>query len=216
MVTNALDADALEEQLVVEPDVDDDVDSVSLFNEDEFSDTALSSLILESEDSAPKTIIYVETLGVAKKACTRLKTAKALALDTETYPSGLPTAPALEKTGSAFTDPYTNKVRLVQIKAEAYDEIYLFDVVALEANKALAPLVHLLNVPHIEWIGWNLKFDYKMLSVNLGAKLKKVYDLQLTSDVMGYATGDQAYVARGRGLKDALRDFCNVKMSKNK
>lgn len=127
-----------------------------------------------------------------------------LALDTETYQSG-------PETIYTFKDPYTNAVRLVQIKARN-SVSYVFDVKQLGSD--ITPLTEFLNREDITWVSHNSKFDYKMLAINLGVYLKKIYCTYIAGAVMGYATGMSARASCGLGLKDLVRDLLDVELSK--
>lgn len=127
------------------------------------------------------------------------------AIDCETYLAG-------QETIYGFKDPYTNKVRIVQIKTRT-GLPYLFDIKALP-EKALGPLIALLRRPDVVWIAHNMKFDWKMLAVNLNARLKKIYCTLVAAKILGHATGTSARGAAGNSLKDLIRDFLDLPIDK--
>jgi DNA polymerase-1 len=141
----------------------------------------------------------------AFEVCEFLGAETLLAIDTETYANGLPCPKALTEKGKQFTDPFSNAVRLVQIRSRDSDA-FIFDVMHL-GEDGKAALVNLLDQDHITWIGHNIKFDYKMLAVNLGVRLKHVYDTMVVMQCIGFATGDGSAKSRGFRLKDGVRDY---------
>lgn len=160
--------------------------------------------------SQPYTYLTEDALAI--EVCEYLATEDFLALDTETHANGLPAPPALVESGKAFTDPYSNQIRLVQIRSRD-SEAFLFDLTAL-GNDGRKAVIDLLNQPHITWLGHNLKFDYKMIAANLGAYLKKVYDTQIAAIAIGFAIGDGILKARGWRLKDLTRDYLGQDLDK--
>lgn len=131
-----------------------------------------------------------------------------IALDAETYQAVSIAQPY------SFTDPYTHKVKLIQLRLP--DGIpYLIDVQFLQdLSEARELIIELLTIPNATYLGWNLKFDLKMIYGTLGVWLPKVYDLMTAAYLIGYATGISAYRSRGMGLKDALRDYLGIRMDK--
>ena len=145
--------------------------------------------------------------------CEYLCTQTLLAIDTETYSNGK-RGPKMYDTEVRlqFSDPFINAVRLIQIRSRE-SESFIFDIRKL-SESGLEILKNLLEQPEITWVGHNLKFDYKMLAVNFDVHLNKVYDTFIAAQCLGFATGDQAAVARGYGLKDILRDYLGVYIDK--
>lgn len=138
-----------------------------------------------------------------------------LALDTETYRTTKPYPRAYDlKTENRLwiSDPFINNIRLVQIRSRD-SESFIFDLHEL-SDHAKSRLCWLLQNPEIVWLGHNLKFDWRMIAVNLNVELEKVWDTMLATIAIGYAVGDGAMWARGVGLKDACRDFLGVKLDK--
>ncbi len=130
-----------------------------------------------------------------------------IALDTETYHT-----PGLPETPYGFTDPFTNSVRLVQMKGENTCP-YVVDLKAFEPAQ-LEPLRNLLRREDILWVIINAKFDWKMIAANLKIKLKRVWDPMIASQLIGHAMGTTFGKARGHGLKPLLKDFLGIPISK--
>ena len=148
--------------------------------------------------------------------CEYLSTETLLAIDTETYSNGK-RGPAIYYTDKVeqrlwISDPWLNHVRLVQIRSRDSDS-FLFDLQQL-SDYGLQCLRDLINKPDITWVGHNLKFDYKMLAINLDARFAKVYDTMVATIIIGHATGDKAMWARGVGLKDVVRDLLDCYLDK--
>lgn len=160
----------------------------------------------------PYTVI--ESDADAFDVCEYLLTQDLLAIDTETHSNGKRGPKAYtDKPKLIFTDPFINTVRLIQIRSRE-SESFIFDLRKLSPDCGIAALKNLLEQEHITWVGHNLAFDFKMLAVNLGAHMAKVYDTMTAAYCLGFATGDQAAAARGYGLKDVLRDYLNVYVDK--
>lgn len=159
----------------------------------------------------------VTTAEDAQQICEYLAGESLLALDAETYPNGQTGPKAYYDPKKAekklwISDPYLNNVRLIQIRARD-SEAYIFDLQQLDAD-GFKHLLDLLASPTVTWLGHNLKFDYRMIAVNLGVRLCKVWDTMLAAICMGYATGDNAFWSRGAGLKDVTRDLLDLHMDK--
>lgn len=153
----------------------------------------------------------------AIEVCEYLASFDLLAIDTETYSNGKdgPTAyydSRLVDRQLWISDPYLNHVRLVQLRSRESDS-FLFDIRAL-GPAGQAALSTLLNKPHITFVGHNLKFDWKMLAVNLNARMPNVFCTMIAAICLGYATGDGAMWSRGVGLKDVVRDFLDKQIAK--
>jgi DNA polymerase I-like protein with 3'-5' exonuclease and polymerase domains len=125
-------------------------------------------------------------------------------IDTETYSTGLSTI-------YEFGDPYTNAVRLVQLKTR-FGSAYIFDIKAL---KDVSLLVDFLNRSDIVWTGYNLKFEYKMLKHNLGVTLRNMWCSYIAVAMIGFATGMTIRKAIGMGLGVILKDYLNVEVDKS-
>jgi DNA polymerase I-like protein with 3'-5' exonuclease and polymerase domains len=146
----------------------------------------------------------VETDQDAQDVCEYLLTQDLLALDTETHANGKEGPKALDPK-KAFTDPFINTVRLLQVRSRD-SESFIFDLRKMGVAGTFA-IKNLLSQEHITWVGHNLKFDYKMLATSLDVYLKKVYDTMIAANCVGFAVGDQAALARGYSLKDVVRDY---------
>jgi len=131
-----------------------------------------------------------------------------IAIDTETYQD-----PAKPSTNYGFADPFTNKVRLIQLKAKG-SATYIIDLQQFHINELVA-LKKFLNNPEILWVGHNIKFDYKMLKANLGVSLHQVWDPMIASQMIGHACGTNFGKARGHGLKYTAKDFLGIEVNKH-
>lgn len=137
-----------------------------------------------------------------------------LALDTETFAipehAHLSFGPAGAQ-NKRFTDPYLNRVRLVQLAGTGTDA-YVFDLSRLGSGREA--LRQFLSRNDVTWVGHNLKFDYKMLKTTLDVRLERVWDTQIASELIGHATGTSFGRRRGHTLKSVLRDFLGISVSK--
>lgn len=131
-----------------------------------------------------------------------------IAIDTETYQD-----PNKPSTNYGFADPFTNRVRLIQLQSR--DSLpYLIDLRHFTLPELL-PLQKFLNNENVLWVGHNIKFDYKMLKANLGVTLNKVWDPMIASQIIGHACGTNFGKARGHGLKFVAKDFLGLDINKN-
>lgn len=137
-----------------------------------------------------------------------LRSYEELALDTETYHD--PTKPT---TPYGFSDPFTNKVRLVQLKG-ATSPAYVIDLRHF-SDEELLPLRTFLSDPEKLWVLHNAKFDYKMIKVDLGVTLCRIWDTMIASQLIGHACGTQFGKARGHGLRSVLKDFLGISVNKD-
>jgi len=149
-------------------------------------------------------------------AISELQKYKFLSIDVETYSNPIylqwhNRLDATIKSGKriSFTDPYTNKVRLLQIATPAncfiFDILYLPDVIELKA---------LLESPAVTSIGYNIKFDYKMLKVNCDINLANVFDCYLAVKLIANASGVSLIRTHGDGLKGILRQLYGIYLDK--
>src|SRR6266545_4932499 len=114
----------------------------------------------------------IKTVEELRKAVASLSAHQAIGLDTET----------------TDLDPYTSRLRLLQLAAP--DGVRIFDLDAfangeLSRNELLAPLRDLLSAPRPIKIAHNAKFDAKFIKHNLGADLGGVFDTLLASQLLG-------------------------------
>jgi DNA polymerase I-like protein with 3'-5' exonuclease and polymerase domains len=135
-----------------------------------------------------------------------------MALDTETFNNGKQAPPALIRAktkdggSKAFLDPYSNRIRLVQLKGRNTPAI-LVDLLCFTSGE-LQPLIDFLNEDWVTWVIHNAKFDWKILKVDLGIRLTKVYCTLTAGYMMGYATGiTPRRDSCGMGLSDFVRDL---------
>jgi len=131
-----------------------------------------------------------------------------IAIDTETYQN-----PTKASTSYGFADPFTNNVRLIQLKAKQ-SKSYVIDL-RYFSNDEIAPLKAFLNRTDVLWVGHNIKFDYKMLKANLGVTLHNVWDSMVASQIIGHACGTTFGKARGHGLKFVAKDFLGIEVNKH-
>lgn len=143
-----------------------------------------------------------------RQALHDLSSCSEIALDTETYQD--PTKPS---TPYGFSDPFTNKIRLIQLKGE-HTLPYVVDLRFFEGNE-LQPLKDFLASPLVLWVLHNGKFDYKMIKVNLGVRLMRIWDTMIASQLIGHACGTAFGKARGHGLRAVLKDFLGIEVNKD-
>jgi DNA polymerase I-like protein with 3'-5' exonuclease and polymerase domains len=155
-----------------------------------------------------KSYEYITDTDALKACLADLEGCKEVALDTETYQD--PTKPT---TPYGFIDPYTNKIRLLQLKSRN-TRPYLIDIKYFDDNE-LQELKQFLSSPDVTWVGANLRFDYKFIKVNLGVQLEKLWDTVIASQLIGHACGTNFGKARGHSLKATLKDFLGISVSKD-
>lgn len=150
----------------------------------------------------------VDTKAKLKECIEDLNQFKEIALDTETYQDpNKPVSPY------GFSDPHTNKIRLVQLKGET-SSIYVVDIKSFEEEE-LNTFKAFLSQENKTWVIHNAKFDYKMIKVNLNVSLEGIWDTMLASQMIGHACGTNFGKARGHGLRAVLRDFMGIEINKD-
>src|SRR5690349_22786177 len=110
-------------------------------------------------------------------------------------------------------DPYTSRLRLIQLAAP--DKAYIFDLDAfrngdLSKTEALAPLRHLLEAQRPIKIAHNSKFDAKFIKHNLGVDLGGLFDTLLASQLVG--AGD---IEERHGLETVAGRYLNELVDKS-
>src|SRR5258706_3120634 len=113
----------------------------------------------------------ITNAGELRRAVDELLHKQAVGLDTET----------------TQLDPYTGRLRLIQLAAQ--DAIYIVDLNRftdgdLKHSEALAPLRQLLTSPRPIKIAHNAKFDAKFLKYNLGVDVTGGFDTLLASQLV--------------------------------
>ncbi len=142
----------------------------------------------------------IRTADELRKAVEILSSQTAIGLDTET----------------TELDPYTSRLRLIQLAAP--EGVFIIDVDAftngtngnLAKNEALAPLKRLLEAPRPIKIAHNAKFDAKFLRHNLGAELGGLFDTLLASQLTG--AGD---IEERHGLETVASRHLNEAIDKS-
>ena len=117
----------------------------------------------------------IRTADELRLAVEALSSQPAIGLDTET----------------TELDPYTSRLRLIQLAAP--DCVFIVDLDAfigqtngnLGKNESLEPLKRLLEAPRPIKIAHNAKFDAKFIKHNLGADLGGLFDTLLASQLVG-------------------------------
>jgi len=109
-------------------------------------------------------------------------------------------------------DPYTSRLRLIQIAAP--DKVFIFDLDAfrngdLKNAEHLAPLRHLLEAQRPIKIAHNSKFDAKFIKHNLGVDLGGLFDTLLASQLVG--AGD---IEERHGLESVATRYLNEAVDK--
>ncbi len=109
-------------------------------------------------------------------------------------------------------DPYTSRLRLIQLAAP--DKVYIFDLDAfrngdLSKTESLAPLRHLLEAQRPIKIAHNSKFDAKFIKHNLGVDLGGLFDTLLASQLVG--AGD---IEERHGLESVATRYLNEAVDK--
>ncbi|CAN5723414.1 bifunctional 3'-5' exonuclease/DNA polymerase [soil metagenome] len=142
----------------------------------------------------------IKTEEELRKAVDSLNAQSAIGLDTET----------------TELDPYTGRLRLIQLAAP--DGVSIIDLDAfsnggneeLANNQALLPLKRLLEAPRPIKIAHNAKFDAKFLKHNLGADLGGVFDSLLASQLI--SAGD---IEERHGLETVATRYLNESVDKS-
>lgn len=123
-----------------------------------------------------------------EKAIALLSSAKSIAIDTET--TGL--------------DPYTNKLRLIQLAIP--EQTFIIDCFKV----AIKPLAKLFDNPDLVVIGHNLSFDLKFLQ-RAGVKTKcKLFDTMIAYKLLNSGLGKEA------SLKNVLQDILGIEIDNHR
>jgi len=139
----------------------------------------------------------IKTPNDLKRAIEILSTQTALGLDTET----------------TDLDPYTSRLRLIQLAAP--DKVFIVDLDAFRngdfgKNESLAPLKRLLEAARPIKIAHNAKFDAKFLKHNLGVDLGGLFDTLLASQLV--SAGD---IEERHGLEAVAARYLNEAVDKS-
>jgi len=136
----------------------------------------------------------IKTSDELRKAIENLATQPVVGLDTET----------------TELDPYTSRLRLIQLATT--DRVYIvdFDHFANGNAEALAPLRRLLEAPRPIKIAHNAKFDAKFIKHNLGVDLGGLFDTLLASQLVG--AGD---IEERHGLETVASRYLNEAVDKS-
>src|SRR6185369_5745344 len=129
-----------------------------------------------------------------RKAIETLSTQPVVGLDTET----------------TDLDPFTARLRLLQLATTDRVFIVDFDHFANGDSDALAPLRHLLAAPRPIKIAHNAKFDAKFIKHNLGVDLGGLFDTLLASQLVG--AGD---IEERHGLETVASRYLNEAVDKS-
>ncbi|CAN5798039.1 bifunctional 3'-5' exonuclease/DNA polymerase [soil metagenome] len=146
------------------------------------------------------TFIVIKTAEELRKAVDALNAQSAIGLDTET----------------TELDPYTGRLRLIQLAAPDGVIIIDFDAFSTGSNgedansESLLPLKRLLEAPRPIKIAHNAKFDAKFLKHNLGADLGGVFDSLLASQMI--SAGD---IEERHGLETVAARYLNESVDKS-
>jgi DNA polymerase I-like protein with 3'-5' exonuclease and polymerase domains len=142
----------------------------------------------------------IRTEEELRKAVNALNAQSAIGLDTET----------------TELDPYTGRLRLIQLAAPDGVSIIDLDAFAnggngeLANSEALLPLKRLLEAPRPIKIAHNAKFDAKFLKHNLGTDLGGVFDSLLASQLI--SAGD---IEERHGLEIVATRYLNESVDKS-
>ncbi|MDQ3666419.1 MAG: DNA polymerase [Acidobacteriota bacterium] len=142
----------------------------------------------------------IKTADELRYSVKSLSSQSAIGLDTET----------------TELDPYTGRLRLIQLAAPDGVSIIDLDAFAkgsnggLANNEALLPLKRLLEAPRPIKIAHNAKFDAKFLKHNLGADLGGVFDSLLASQLI--SAGD---IEERHGLETVAARYLNESVDKS-
>lgn len=142
----------------------------------------------------------IKTDDELRRAVEHLSSQPAIGLDTET----------------TELDPYTGRLRLIQLAAPDGVNIVDLDAFANGGNASLAnsevllPLKRLLEAPRPIKIAHNAKFDAKFLKHNLGADLGGLFDSLLASQLI--SAGD---IEERHGLETVASRYLNESVDKS-
>lgn len=139
----------------------------------------------------------IRTAEELRKAVEELASHPAIGLDTET----------------TELDPYTSRLRLIQLAAP--DGVRIVDIDSfsngdLERSESLAPLRALLGAARPIKIAHNAKFDAKFIKNKLGAELGGLFDTLLASQLVG--AGD---IEERHGLETVAARYLNEEVDKS-
>lgn len=139
----------------------------------------------------------IRTADELRKSIATLETQPVVGLDTET----------------TDLDPYTSRLRLVQLAA--WDRVYIIDFDQFAGpdtrkSDALEPLRRLLAAPRPIKIAHNAKFDAKFIKHNLGVDLGGLFDTLLASQLVG--AGD---IEERHGLETVAERYLNELVDKS-
>jgi len=139
----------------------------------------------------------IKTADDLRKAIEILTTQPVIGLDTET----------------TELDPFTSRLRLIQLAAP--DRVYIFDFDHLTNGDAarseeLSPLRRILEAPRPIKIAHNAKFDAKFIKHNLGVELGGLFDTLLASQLVG--AGD---IEERHGLETVASRYLNESVDKS-
>jgi len=111
-----------------------------------------------------------------------------------------------ETTGLDF---FVDKIILLQVKLG--DTVYIFDTRKL-GERQTKYVVQLLKDCKLTAVGFNIKFDMKMLYTNYGELLTEVYDTMLAEILItnGIVKGKDRFYS----LADLVEDYCGTKLNK--
>src|SRR5918994_602970 len=136
----------------------------------------------------------IKTPEDLRKAIEALTSQPVIGLDTET----------------TDLDPYTSRLRLIQLATP--DRVYIFDFDHFSngdaaKSEALGPLRRLLAAPRPIKIAHNAKFDAKFIKYNLGVDLVGLFDTLLASQLVGAGDIEERHgleIVAGRYLNEAV------------
>ena len=142
----------------------------------------------------------IRTADELRRAVELLSSQPVIGLDTET----------------TELDPYTSRLRLIQLAAP--DCVYIVDLDAFTVsangnfakNEALAPLKRLLEAPRPIKIAHNAKFDAKFIKYNVGADIVGLFDTLLASQLV--SGGD---IEERHGLETVASRLLNESIDKS-
>ena len=142
----------------------------------------------------------IRTADELRRAVESLSSQPVIGLDTET----------------TELDPYTSRLRLIQLAAP--DCVYIVDLDAfsvsangnLAKNDSLAPLKRLFEAPRPIKIAHNAKFDAKFIKYNLGADVVGLFDTLLASQLV--SGGD---IEERHGLETVASRLLNESIDKS-
>jgi len=138
----------------------------------------------------------IKSQNELRDALESLRTEPAIGLDTET----------------TDLDPYTSRLRLIQLAAPDGVRIIDLDAFAngdLSRSESLDPLRRLIEAPRPIKIAHNAKFDAKFIKHNLGADIGGLFDTLLASQLVGAGGIEERH-----GLETVASRFINEVVDK--